>query len=51
MKTWRTLLPAGIAVCAILGLLLLSACTGCNHMLPDKDQICGPYSSFLWLPS
>ena len=30
---------------------LYAGCTGCNHMLPDKDQVCGPYSSVLWLPS
>lgn len=51
-KTWRTLLPAGFAiVLALLGLVVaLGGCTGCNHPWPDKDQICGPYSSFFWFP-
>lgn len=51
MKTWRTLLPAGIyiVVCLAIGLLILSGCAGCNQ-LAGKDTICGPYSTFPWLP-
>lgn len=32
-----------------LALLLLAGCTGCNH-LTGPDVICGPYSTFPWLP-
>jgi hypothetical protein len=31
---------------ALLALLLLAGCTGCNRDM----TICGPYSSFFWLP-
>ena len=32
-------------ILALAALLLLTGCTGCNH-LTGPDVICGPYSSF-----
>lgn len=52
LRTWRTILPAAVGVCAILLFLMIAlvGCTGCNQIAPGKDQVCGPYSSFFWLP-
>lgn len=39
---------AGAYVVVLLAtLLVLGGCTGCNW----EGTICGPYSSFFWLPS
>lgn len=40
-----------LAPMLLIVLIALAGCTGCNHFWPDKDQICGPYSSVFWLPS
>jgi hypothetical protein len=36
-------------ILALAALLLLTGCRGCNH-LTGSHVICGPYSSFFWLP-
>lgn len=47
----KTVLGGFYIALFFLGLVSLAGCTGCNHIAPDKDQVCGPYSSFFWLPS